>query len=245
VRMGKLEISLYGPFVLMLGCDPIEIYAPRCIGHYASIFTTEDEAPLEGDWHNGMNKIYSLKTHGIRPNASTITPVNQGSHLCPPKGYKLCGDPRRAWFCLQLPKPTHAVGIKRDPVTVNGTSAPNVPNPHEWATAARLVFDYDMNSPDIEVVEGPTSILKTTLRDYSASAPSASTRFDITIRHVGPFVVDPAHDDARGCFEATTKLFQSGTVDLDWELDFSKLPSKFSLFGRTGSDCGSPLLISS
>jgi len=243
--MGKLEISLYGPFVVLLGCDPVEIYAPRCTGHYASIFTTENEAPLDGDWHNGMKKIYRLAKHGILPNSSTITPVNPAAHLRPPSGYSLCGDPRRAWFCLQLPKPTHAVGIKADPVTVNGTNSPNVPNPHDWATGVRLVFDYDMDSPDIELTEGKNLILKTTLKDYCASAPSSSTRFDITIRHVGPFLVDPGHDDARACFDATAKLFQSGTVDLDWELDYSKLSSshRYSIFGRTGSDCGSPLLI--
>jgi hypothetical protein len=240
MRMGKLEISLYGPFVTMLGCDPIEIYAPRCVGHYASIFTTEDEAPLERDLSQGMKKIYCLTKHGIRANMSTITLVNPRSHLGPPKAFKLCGDLRRAWFCLQFPKPTHAVGIKADPVAIKGTNSPT-PNLQRWATALRLVFDYDMDQPDIELTDGKNPILKTTLKDYSSSTQNTSSRFDITVRHVGPFLFDPGHDDARACFEATTKLFQSGSVDLDWELDYPNPATD----GRTGSDCGSPLLISS
>jgi hypothetical protein len=238
MRVGKLEVSFYGPFVTMLGRDPIEIYAPRCVGHYGSIFTTEKEAPLDHDPNDqGMNWVYAVTKSGILPNTSAITAVNGATHLNPPTAFALTNDPRRAWFRLQFPKPTHAVGIKVDPVQIKGTNAPAGTG---YATALRLIFDYDMDSPYFELSLGGIAILQTTLQDYSASSPGSSSRFDVTVRLVGPFLFDPAHDDARACFEATAKLFQSGNTDLDWKADYSRMSS----LARTGSDCGSPLLIS-
>ena len=239
--MGNLEISLYGPFVAMLDRDPIEIYAPRCAGHYGSIFTTEKEAPLEHDpLQQGMNNVYAFTQHGIHPNPSTIVRVNPATLLTPPPGFSLSGDLSRAWYCIQLPKPRSVVGIKADPVQVTGTNAPGGPSP--YATALRLIYDYDMSKPDVIVSSGGKAVLTTTLQDYSAASPSVASKFDITIRLVGPFLFDPSHDDARECFKATARLFQSGTADLDWELVYQQTQG-IVVMGRVGSDCGAVGLV--
>lgn len=237
MRMGKLEVSFYGTFVSLLDRNPVEIYAPRCVGHYGSIFTTEAEAPLEHDLHQGMRKIYRVTKSGIQANSSAATPVKAVAQLKPPAGFTLSSDEKRAWFCLQFPKPTHAVSIKIDPVRIKGTGAPTGT---AYATALRLIFDYDMDRPDFELSEGTTPILRTTLQDYSSPSPQSSSRFDITVRLVGPFLFDPRHDDAYECFAASAKLFQSRNADLDWEVDYSGMVVR----GRPGSDCDAPIFVS-
>jgi hypothetical protein len=237
MALGKLEVSLYGPFVSLLDRDPIEIYAPRCIGHYGCIFDTENEQPLDHDPNDqGLNLIYDVTTSGIQSNASTVTPVNPKFHLKPPSSFALTKDLKRAWFRLQFPKPTHAVGIKVDPIKIKGT---NAPTGTAYASALKLIFDYDMNLPVFEITNGTHSVFKTSFKDYSAPQNSP-LRFELTVRLVGPFLFDWNHDDARACFEATARLFQSGNTDLDWEADYSGLMTTLS---RTGSDCGSPQLI--
>jgi len=237
MRMGKLEISFYGPFVGMLDRDPVEIYAPRCAGHYGYIFTTEDELPLDHDINQGMNRIYEFTKHGIQPNTSMIVPVNAAKQLSPPSGFRLSGDLSRAWFRVRLPRPKRAVGIKADPVQVKGTNAPSGVS---YSTALRLIYDYDMDQPDLELTVGGSVVLRTTLQDYSAPSPTTTSKFDITVRLVGPFLFDAGHDDARECFKATARLFQLGNVELDWQLDY---PKAAEFYGRPGGDCGSPQLV--
>lgn len=234
MRIGNLEISFYGPFVVMLDRNPVEFYAPRCAGHYGSIFTTEAEAPLDNEPHQGMNKIYEFTSHGILPNTSAITLVNPARQLSPPSLFKLSGDLSRAWFRIQLPRPKRAVGIKADPVRVRGTNAPNGAS---YATALRLIYDYDMDRPALEL--GGGAVFNPILQDYSAASPNTASKFDITVRLVGPFLFDAGHDDACECFKATARLFQLGNTDLDWELDYSGMHAS----GRPGGDCGSPQLL--
>jgi hypothetical protein len=219
----------------MLGRDPVEFYAPRCAGHYASIFTTDAEAPLDSDPHQGMNKIYQFTQHGILPNTSAITMVNTATQLSPPSLFKLSGDPTRAWFRIQLPRPKRAVAIKADPVGVKGT---NAPTGSSYATAMRLIYDYDMDRPTLQL--GGGSAFNPTLQDYSAASPNAPSKFDVTVRLVGPFLFDFEHNDACECFKATARLFQLGNTDLDWELIYPQT----RLLGRPGGDCGSPHLVS-
>ncbi len=254
----------------MLDRDPIEIYTPRCVGHYPSIFTTEDEAPFIADYNQGMKRTHSSKS-GIKGNQGKITPVNRAAILSPPPGFRLTNDPRRAWFCIKLPKPAHAVGIKGDPylVEITGTNPPppNTPNPNNWATAMRLIFDYDMNQPRFILTDGASWVFDTTLKDYSSLG--APTRFDITIRNAGP-LLDPDHEDARACFEAGALLFQQKVkvanlvnyVDLDWEMDYSYAHAKSGAgqkkhrpkgnvpavvphaTARPGTDCGNAIFAS-
>jgi hypothetical protein len=245
VGIGKLQISFYGPFVCLLDRDPIQVYAPRCIGHYASISTTEDEAPLEADPYCGMHKVFMISKSGIRANVSSITPVNPATHLRPPQDYKLSQDPRCAWFCLQLPRPTHAVGMLADTVGITGTNAPSGTN---WATGLRLFFDYDMSFPEFQVTDGRAPILDTTLVDYGVGHQSEPIRFDITVRNVGPFLFDPNHDDAFSCFEASRNLIVCNGAQLDWDLNYEIADDdndkrRPHVLGKVGGDCGAPLFI--
>jgi hypothetical protein len=239
MRMGSLEISFYGPFVAILDHNPIEIYAPRCAGHYGSIFTPEKEAPLNHDFSQGMNNIYEFTQHGIQANTGPICRTGPAPLLSPPKGFGRCGDLSRAWFRVQLLKPRSVVGIKPESVKITGTNAPAGTS---YATALRLIYDYDMDAPFVEFgLIGGKPILRATLQDYSAASQSLSSKFDITIRVAGPFLFDSEHDDARECFKATARMFQSGSTYLDWEADYEAV---MHIYGRPGSDCGAPGLVS-
>jgi hypothetical protein len=243
VTIGQLQMSFYGPFVCLLDQDLTQIYAPRCIGHYASISDSEDEAPLTADRYCGMHKTFMVSKSGIQSNLSSVTPVHPDTHLRPPKNFALSKDPRSAWFSFQLPKPTHAIGMMTDQVAISGTNAPTGTT---WATAFRLLFNYDMGHPEFEVTDGRDTVFATKLIDYGSGNP---LRFDISVRNLGPFLFDPDHDDAFTCFEASRRLFLCEGSELDWELDYDSVSipntgnGKYHLVGKVGGDCGAPAFI--
>jgi hypothetical protein len=241
MRKGKLEISFYGPFVCIVGTKATTIYAPRCSGHYGSIFSTEDEASLDHDRESGMKKVYEVRS-GILPSKTAISSVGGAEYLSPPKTHQLCRkDPSRAWFCLKVPNPAVMVAIRQDKdsqAIITGTGAPK--GKHTWATGLRLVFDYDMDKPDFALVIAGAAAFETNLIDYSSADQKLSTHFDLTVRLAGPFLFDPDHDDAMDCFAASARLFQHkrNAKDLDWKLNYPHTDV------RPGSDCGSPPFVS-
>src|SRR5262249_19316325 len=148
------------------------------------------------------------KKSGIKANSASITSVRGAPYLKPPEHYAGCKtDLTRAWFCLSLPRPAQIVAIreaKGNAVTISGSKAPK--GQHTYATGLRLIFNYDMDEPEFVLWDKKKEAFNTRLVDYSS--PDSPIRFDITIRFGGPFVFDPNHDDAKDCFDASTRLFQ-------------------------------------
>lgn len=234
MNKGKLAISFYGPFVSLLDLNPVEIYSPRCFGHYTGIFTTDNEAPLERDYTKGMNQVFQVSQSGIQPNTGEIAQLNARITLLnPPPSHTLTKNPRLAWFCIKLPKPKQVVGISPHQARITGTGAPG---DGVWATGLRLIFDYDMDKPDFKLIDSNKNheVFATTLKDHCHDG--APSHFEITVRSVGPFVNDPDHEDAHACFEASTRLFESKNLPLDWVMN----PV---LTWRQGSDCGSAHIV--
>jgi hypothetical protein len=234
MNMGKLAISFYGPFVSLLDRDPVEIYSPRCFGHYTGIFTTDDEAPLERDNTNGMSRVFQVSKSGIQPSTGKIAQLNPRIKLLsPPLSHTLTTNPRLAWFCIKLPKPKQVVGISPHEADITGTGAPRV---GVWATGLRLIFDYDMDKPDFKLIDSNRNheVFATTLKDHCHDG--APSHFEMTVRSVGPLLTDPDHEDARACFEASTRLFESENLPLDWGME----PV---LKARAGSDCGTAHIV--
>jgi hypothetical protein len=240
---GKLEISIYGPFIYLLNRNPIEIYSPRCAGHYAGIFSIDDEAPLDKDRVQGKQNIFSVSQSGIIGNGQAIQFANAAVILTPPPGSQLSPDVSCAYFCIKLPRPSTVVGISAHNVIIRGT---NAPSGQKWATGIRLIYDYDLSQPNFTLVNGTQEILATVLRDHSNSE-----HFDFTIRHVGPLVIDPFNDDAIDCFESSRNMLFCNGAPLDWCLDYTGLAANvnanpggnMNLLHRTGGDCGSPNLV--
>jgi hypothetical protein len=232
-----LEMTFYGPFVTLLNCDPIKVYAPRCIGHYARIFTTETEGALPGDRLSGGNVVYRVTRSGIKP-CKSCKQANPAAHLNVPTNYGITKDVSRSLFCFELPKPRRIAAIGKDSVIVTGT---NAPSGNAWATATRFIFDFDGNQRRFEVGDGTTRVLATTLEDYSVT-----NHFEVTVQFIGPFIFDPDHNDAKDCFQASARLFQhsSSKADLDWGLDYSGVGRNGRADGRPGGDCESPHLVS-
>jgi len=231
MKSGKLAVSFYGPFVSLLDRDPVEIYSPRCFGHQTGIFTTDNEAPLERDHTEGMNKVFHVSKSGIQPYKGKIAHISGIKLLSPPEHYTLTSQPRLAWFCIRLPKPTQVVGISPHEATITGTDAPEGTI---WATGLRLIFDYDMDQPDFELSHSKVVVFPTKLKDHCHDDKPG--HFEVTVRSVGPLLNDPDHEDASACFEASTRLFESKRVPLDWDM---KPVRKW----RLGSDCGSAHLV--
>src|SRR5947209_4127227 len=129
MSMGILEISLYGGFVVIFDkpSELVNIYVPRCTGHYASIFSTEDEQPLLADRVKGMNKVYKVVQSGIRPSRVEVGTIKGAKHLAPHPDYELrTDDPSRVWFCLQFKNPSGVAAIRADADTseIKGHGAP-------------------------------------------------------------------------------------------------------------------------
>ena len=231
MKIGKLAISFYGPFVSLLDSDSVKVYSPRCFGHHTGIFTTDNEAPLDRDHNQGMNRVFQVSPGGIQPNTGKITHANPDIKLLsPPRHYTLTTNPRLAWFCIQLPRPRQVVGISPHQAEITGTGAPGE---GVWATGLRLIFDYDMGQPDFELKESHKGFT-TRLKDHCHDG--APSHFEVTVRSVGPFLNDPEHEDARACFEASTRLFESNNVPLDWGM-------QPVLKARNGSDCGAAQIV--
>jgi len=235
MKIGKLAISFYGPFVSLLDSDSVKVYSPRCFGHHTGIFTTDNEAPLDRDHNQGMNRVFQVSPGGIQPNTGKITHANPDIKLLsPPRHYTLTTNPRLAWFCIQLPRPRQVVGISPHQAEITGTGAPGE---GVWATGLRLIFDYDMDQPDFELTGPNGFVFPTSLKDHCHVDPG---HFEITVRSVGPFLNDPEHEDARACFEASTRLFESNNVPLNWGMEFG---AGVVAMARNGSDCGAAHLV--
>ena len=73
--MGTLEVSFYGPFFYNLKANPVEVYAPKCPGHKAGIFSAKSEWPLHGRHQDGVDLKYSLGGSVFTPPAP-VPPIN-------------------------------------------------------------------------------------------------------------------------------------------------------------------------
>ena len=240
-RNGTLEISFYGPFFFDMRREVrdkcyVAVYAPKCPGHKAGIFSAKAEAPLRGRRRSGDALIYNLSGDVfLKPDLTD--PPTFDTHLgylnISGKGNPSC---KAAHFCLHLPVPKYVYPINGSPpVEVVQQAVPTGAYLNQYATGLRFYYDADLDGTLLASCSGK-SIGFNSPFDNILNLPVA----DVYVRYSGTTPEDPDHEDAIQCFDLIANL-----CGLDWWLcyeDWNKtgLPHEFV---RGGDDCRAPIMV--
>jgi hypothetical protein len=234
--MGTLEVSFYGPFFYNLKANPVEVYAPKCPGHKAGIFSAKSEWPLHGRHQDGVDLKYSLGGSVFTPPAP-VPPINiydpQGIILDASASAKPKYD--TANFCLLVPVPQVIYGINPAPMEVV-TGAVPTGKPKSQATGLRFCYNADLT----QVVT--LSVLGTTIWKSDFVAPALGfSQADVYVRYADNTPEDQDHEDAEECFDLI-----AGLGGVPWWLcyeDFQHPGLISTPFARAGNDCRAAAMI--
>jgi hypothetical protein len=240
-----LEISFYGPFFYDLRAETCKnkhvlIYAPKCPGHKAGIFSATNEAPLRSRVKSGYGLTYAVSGKVFKkpdedqpPQYKTknLKVVDPGSTWTP--YYKTVG------FVLQLPVPQYIYAMNPSPaLEIVKQPTPTGLNLAQYATGMRFYYEADLSKQIYAYVKGyeKGSVFKSKFEETYPNRRSAN----VFVRYAGTTPEDPDHDDAVQCFGLITEL-----CGLDWWLCYENwADSGFSSsFVRTGDDCRAPVIV--
>lgn len=234
-----LQISFFGPFFYNLQANPIEIFAPQCVGHKAGIFSATNEAPLHGRLQRGDQRIYSLAGPIFLGTPPSPPPLFNGNIIL---DASTIGAPSpaltEAGFCLKVPVPRIVYGINPAPVEV--VRAGNLPTGtlKNQATGLRFYYDADLTK-DLTLSYDPASSVIQTFK-FDAAALSVDLD-DVYIRYAGTTPEDQDHEDAEECF---SKIAELAGVDCFLCHEDSQHPGGLSTnFARAGNDCRAAIMI--
>lgn len=238
--MALLQISFYGPFVYDFSYPEngvVQIFAPKCAGHQAGIFSAKTEHPLRGRPQYGNQLIYSLagsvfdpydyeppELCGCRELILNIPPTN------PPQDYKA------ASFCLEVPMPAYVYPLNPSPdleVVTTGTPCGKL---RRYATGLR--FYYEAKLSQIITLSICGNVIWES--DFDEVCDSGVSNSDVIVRYANTAPEDPDHGDAAECFSRIAGLCGQS----DWWLSYEdpQNPGVPSGFVRNGSDCGAPIM---
>ncbi|HEY6348222.1 MAG TPA: hypothetical protein VI636_02320 [Candidatus Angelobacter sp.] len=243
--MATLQISFYGPFFYDFrptAQNKVNIYAPRCPGHKAGIFSAKLDQPLYGRHRHGDGLIYVLDGD-VFSTTNTPPPI-----LISPQSAAILDVSKYASpafsdanFCIQVPYPQYVYGLNGSPSLeiVQGTKPQGAVN--TYATALRFYYQADLTKP--LALSDPSGQIATF--DFDPIPPPPVTELlrnsDVVVRYDSDTPEDSEHEDAKSCFDLIAGL---GT--LDWWLcyeDTQYPPGGSGSFVRTGDDCLAPIMV--
>jgi hypothetical protein len=232
--MGTLEISFLGPFAYVFRPDKtIDVYAPKCPGHYGGIFSPLNEYPLRGRQQNGKDYRYVLDSPGIKKGPATIdgkTNILTTSSPLHPQA--------DAAFCINVPMPFVIHGMNEAALEIVPT-ATGVPTGvlKPTVTSLRLCYEYDV-SKKVTCAKPLSGGNAWDLKFIYPILPAGQTSHaDLTVRYGSTLEEDADHADAQECFRHVCDL-----LGLPWWASYDYTPGK--LEARTGVDCRAPIVIS-
>jgi hypothetical protein len=235
--MLNLAITFRGPFVFAVCDDGVDVYAPRCEGHTAGVFTARKEFPLYGLYKSGYRYTYKVSAPGISANPKDIVYLppstsSDGAFLDAPLDCDI--NPQLVHFHIALPKPVIMYGLNTTTAAVVGAPSTQI---LDWATGARLYYECDLSKP-ITLTPPFGSAVDITPPSGADSGTALLPNFgDIDFEYRGPNVSDDDHNDAMTCFANIAQL-----VGLDWWLQYDQ--DYTGAHVRTGGDCQAvPLLM--
>lgn len=236
--MGTLQLSFHGPFLYRFMPDQVEIYAAKCPGHTAGIFTAKNELSFTGRHRHGNERCYRITGPVFTP-PTPLPPVRfydpYSTILDAPK----VAEPalHTAYFSVVAPLPQTVVPTIPNPVEVVKPPAKPKGVLTSCATGLRFFYEADLSKNLMLTVDdssGPAWIA-----DFDA--PSLSHAFaDAEIRYAPVALEQQQHQDALECFDQIASL-----AGLDWWLcyDDRSKPHGTQPFGISGSDCRGPILV--
>ena len=238
--MGTLQLSFHGPFLYRFAQAQVEIYAPKCPGHTAGIFTAKNELPLVGRHRHGNDRCYRLTGPVFTPPTPLpkVQFYDQQNTILDARG----ANPalHTAYFCVVVPLPQMVVPTLPNDVEIidNSTNPPGKPlgKLGKRATGLRFFYEANLSKRLMLTVDGSSS--PALVVDFDA--PSLGHTFaDAEIRYASVVPEQQEHQDALECFDRIAAL-----AGLDWWACYDQPGSDgIQPFGKTGSDCRAAIVV--
>ena len=237
--MATLEISFYGPFFFNLKSNPVEIYAPKCPGHKAGIFSAKSEWPLHGRYEGGNKLQYFLSGSVFTPPNPPVPPqIYDPNNLILDVSASAKPSYDSAHFCLLVPVPQIVYGINPSKVEIVPTNSPPTGKLSDKATALRFYYDADLSKlATLSFYSNPSKVFWQS--DFD-SAGLGLGQADLYLRYVANTPEDQDHEDSEHCFEMIAAL---GGVNSWLCHEDSQHPGFTTSFARAGNDCRAPAMI--
>lgn len=239
--MGTLQLTLHGPFLYRFTRANVEIYAAKCDGHTAGLFTAKNEVPLTGRHRLGNTRCYRLTGPVFAP-PQPLPPV----HFHDPDRTILnatkAAKPalHHAHFVIVVPQPQTVVPLLPNEVEVidNATIPPATPTGVLARRATALRFYYEADLSKTLMLSLDHSNAPVWISDFDA--PALGHDFaDAEIRYAAVTPELEEHQDALTCFDQIARL-----AGVDWWLsyDHPARPHGIQPYFRSGGDCRAPIL---
>ncbi len=239
-----LEISFFGPFFYDLRAETcknkhVNIYAPKCPGHKAGIFSADNEAPLRGRVRSGYGLTYMLKGEVFKNQDEIREPKFTNDLAIVKLGQDGTPSYKTAGFSIQLPVPRYVYAMNPSPkLEVVKQALPTGTNQIPYATGLKFYYEANLSKSIYAGVKGydTNTVFKSQFPPTYPGRKSAS----VFVRYAGTTPEDPDHDDAVQCFGLIAEL-----CGVEWWLSYENWSdSSFSSsFIRGGDDCRAPVMV--
>lgn len=238
--MSILQLSFHGPFLYRFAPNHVELYAPKCPGHTAGLFTAKNEIPFTGRHRYGNGRRYEITGPVFG------SPATQPPQFHDPDGTILDASKvakpvlHKAHFCLIVPLPQIVYPLQPHEVEVvdNSTVPPGQPTGSlkRRATGLRFYYQADLSKNLMVTLDGSNA--PAWIADFDATAlghdfADAEVRYSSDTPELGK------HQDALECFDHIAAL-----AGVDWWLSFED-PSKphgAEPFVHKATDCMAAIL---
>jgi hypothetical protein len=239
--MGTLQLTFHGPFLYRFTPSQVELYAPKCPGHTAALFTAKNEVPLCGRHRLGHSKRYRLA-------GSVFVPRDPQAPVRFYDPHDTILDASRAakpalhlsHFCLITPVPHTVVPLVPNDVEVidNSSLPPGTPTGvlRSLATGLRFYYEADLAKQLMLTLDGSTA--PAWMSDFDAPALACDFA-DAEIRYTSRTPEVEEHQDALDCFDRIAAL-----AGVDWWLSFEdpSNPHGVAPVVKNGADCRAAIL---
>ena len=240
--MGTLQLSFHGPFLYRFTRNQVEIYAAKCPGHGAGLFTAKNEVPLTGRNRHGNHRCYRI-TGPIFSLPNPLPPVRFHDPENTILDVSGAAKPalHHAYFCVVAPLPQVVVPTIPNEVEVidNSGNPPQMPEGklRRLATGLRFYYEADLSKNLMLALDG--SPAPAWVADFDA--PVLGHNFaDVEIRYASVATEQQEHQDALECFDQI-----AGLAGLDWWLSYddNMRPHGAHPYAKTGSDCRAAIMV--
>src|SRR5580692_5471517 len=144
--MGTLQLTFHGPFLYRFTRGQVEIYAPKCTGHAAGLFTAKNEVPLTGRHRHGNTRCYRLAGPVfVSPNPLPAVQFYDPDNTILDASKAAAPALHTAHFVLIVPQPQIVVPLNPNEVEVvdNSSVPPGMPTGALTRRATGLRFYYE------------------------------------------------------------------------------------------------------
>jgi hypothetical protein len=239
--MSTLQLSVHGPFLYRFTRGQLELYAAKCAGHTAGLFTAKNEVPLTGRHRHGNSRCYRITGPVFTPpNPAQPPRFHDPDHTILDASQAAKPALHQSHFCMVLPLPQLVVPlIPYEVEVIDAANAGGKPSGKLERRAAGLRLYYEADLSKSLMLTLDDSPAPAWIADFDAALLGHSFA-DAEIRYASVTPEIQEHHDALECFDNLASL-----AGVDWWLSFddASKPHGAQPFAKTGADCRAPILI--